>query len=303
MAQRQTGLSPLELPGWKTALNWSAALLLAVLFLISGVWKITDAPGAAVRMAEARVPQSLSLLAALTFGVTETLAGAFLLVPRFRRWGAMLAGLLLAAFLIYFAVNYAALRGADCSCFPWLKRVVGPGFFAADGLMLALAVLAGVWSKPPASLRSAVLVCAAVVVFALVSYGVDVTRANGTPAPATVTVDGKPYSLASGRIFLFFFNPQCGHCFDSAKRMAQLHWGDTRVVAVPVDVPQYAGTFLQMTGLNAAITSDFELLRKPLGYTAYPYGVALRNGRRTASVTNFDDPEPAPTLKKLGLVQ
>jgi uncharacterized membrane protein YphA (DoxX/SURF4 family) len=143
MAQRQSGLSPLELPGWKTALSWTAAFLLAVLFVTSGVWKITDAPSAAMRMVQARVPESLSLFAAVAFGIVETLAGVLVLVPRFRRWGAILIGLLLAIFLVYFALNYSALRGADCSCFPWVKRVVGPGFFIGDGLMLLLAALAG----------------------------------------------------------------------------------------------------------------------------------------------------------------
>jgi hypothetical protein len=256
-----------------------------------------------MRMVEAQVPESLSLFAAVTFGIAETLAGVLILVPRFRRWGAILIGLLLAAFLVYFALNYSALRGADCSCFPWVKRVVGPTFFIGDGVMLLLAAVAGLWSKPPESLRSAVVVLGAVVVFALVSYGVEVTRQTGTPAPATVTVDGRPYSLASGRIFLFFFDPQCTHCFEVSKRMAQLHWGNTRVVAIPVEQPEYAAEFLQMTGLNAVVTQDFDLLKKVFGYTTYPWGVALQNGRRTASLTKFDEPEPSATLKKLGFIE
>jgi len=303
MAQRHTGLSPLELPGWKTALNWLAAFVLGVLFVIAGVWKITDVPAAAARMVEARVPESLSLFAALAFGIAETLAAALIVVPRFRRWGAILAGLLLAAFLFYFALNYNALRGADCSCFPWIKRVVGPGFFIGDGILLLMAALAALWSKPPESLRSAVLVAGAVVVFALVSYGVDVRRGNGTPAPAAIMVDGKPYSLQSGRVLLFFFNPQCGHCLEAAKRMAQFQWGDTRLVAVPVEVPQYAEPFLQTAGLHAAVTGDFDLLRRTFGYPTYPYGVAVENGRRSASLTKFDGSEPAATLKKLGFIQ
>jgi uncharacterized membrane protein YphA (DoxX/SURF4 family) len=303
MAQRRHGLSPLELPGWKTTVSWLAAFLLACLFLVSGLWKITDAPAAAVRMVEARVPESLSLSAALASGIAETLAGVLILVPRFRRWGAILVSLLLVAFLLYFAFNYGALRGADCSCFPWVKRVVGPGFFLADGAMLVLAVLAGFWSPPSGSLRSAVLVLGAVVVFALVSYGVDTARQTATRAPAAITVDGRPYSLASGTVFLFFFDPRCMHCFDAAKRMAQFQWGDTRVVAVPVEQPQNAAGFLEATGLNAAVTEDFEPLKKAFGYTAYPYGVALRNGRRTGSLTQFDGAEPASTLKKLGLIE
>ena len=85
MAQPRGGLASLELPGWKTALSWAAAILLALLFLASGLWKITDAQGAAVRMAQARVPESMSLAAALVFGIIETLGGVLLLVPRFRR--------------------------------------------------------------------------------------------------------------------------------------------------------------------------------------------------------------------------
>ena len=183
MAQPRRGLASLELPGWKTALSWVAAILLSLLFLVSGLWKATDAQGAAVRMAQAGVPESLSLTAALVFGIAETLGGVLLLVPRFRRWGSILTGFLLLAFMVYFALNYNLLRGADCSCFPWGMRVVGPGFFVGDGLMLLLAVLAGIWSRPPEGLRPAIMVLGAVVVFALVSYGAGAVRQTGVKAP------------------------------------------------------------------------------------------------------------------------
>ena len=127
MAQPRDGLASLELPGWKTALGWTAAVVVALLFIVSGIWKITDVQNAAMRMAQAKVPQSLSVAAALGFGIAETVGGVFILVPRFRRWGAIITGLLLIAFMIYIGLNYNALRGEDCSCFPWLKRVGGPG--------------------------------------------------------------------------------------------------------------------------------------------------------------------------------
>lgn len=292
----------LELPAWQKALGWAAAIVVAVLFLASGLWKITDAQGAAMRMAQARVPESLSLFAAVAFGIVETVGGVLILVPRLRRWGAMLTGLLLLAFLVYFAINYVALRGADCSCFPWVKRVVGPGFFLGDGLMLLAAALAGIWSKPPNSPRTAVLILGAVAVFAMVSYGVEMARQTGTKAPETILVDGQPYSLQYGRVLLFFFNPQCLHCYDASKRMAQLHWGDTRVVAIPVELPQYASQFLRDTGLKAVLTSDFAQLKQVFGYTSYPFGVALQNGRQKAALTQFEQPEPATALKQLGFI-
>ncbi|MBZ5727250.1 MAG: DoxX family protein [Acidobacteriia bacterium] len=295
-------MRPLELPGWKTALSWVAASLLAVLFLSSGIWKITDTQHWAVRVAQLKVPQSLSLAAALGLGIAETVGGVLVLVPRFRRWGAMLTGLLLVAFLIFFAVNYGALRGQECSCFPWVKRVVGPEFFLGDALLLLLAVAAGTWAKPPGSLRSAVVIVGAVAVFALVSYGVDVARQSGTKAPASVLVDGQPYSLEHGKVLLFFFNPECMHCLDAARRMSQFHWGDTRIVAVPVEQPQYAAQFLQETGLRGVVSTDFQKLKLVFTYTGYPSGVALVNGRERAPLTKFEGEEPRATLKQLGFV-
>ncbi len=316
MAQPRAGFGALELPGWKTALNWVAAFLIALLFLASGLWKITDVQGAAMRMAEAKVPESLSQAAAILFGIAETVGGVLILVPRFRRWGSMITGLLLVAFLIYIGINYNALRGADCSCFPWLKRAVGPGFFIGDGIMLLLAVCAGIWSKRPESLRSAVLITGAVVVFALVSYGVAEVRQTGVKAPETAMVqevppagtplgqqlDAHSFSLQHGKIFLFFFDPQCMHCFDAAKRMSKLAWGDTKIVAIPVELAQFAPQFLNDTGLKAVYTQEFTKLAPIFSYTAYPYGIALENGREKAPLTKFEDDEPAATLKQLGFV-
>ena len=303
MAQPRPGLAPLEMAGWKSALSWVAALLLAALFLASGIWKITDAQSAAMRMTQALVPEGLSLWVALAFGVVETLSGVLVLVPRFRRWGAMLIGLMLLAFLAYFAINYTALRGADCSCFPWLKRVVGPGFFIGDGVMLLLALAAGMWTKPSQGLRGAMLVLSAVLVFAVVSYGADVVRQTGTKAPASIMVDGKPYSLQSGKILLFFFDPRCSHCSDAAKKMSTLAWGDTRIVAVPVDVPLYAASFIERTGLHAGLTTDYEALKKAFGYNGYPVAIPLQNGRQKALLTKFEDAEPNATLQKLGFIR
>ena len=43
MAQPRVGLAGVRLQGWRFAVNWIAAVLLAVLFLSSGIWKVTDA--------------------------------------------------------------------------------------------------------------------------------------------------------------------------------------------------------------------------------------------------------------------
>jgi uncharacterized membrane protein YphA (DoxX/SURF4 family) len=303
MAQPDAGLAGLRSAGWKSAVNWVAAVLLALLFLSSGIWKVTDVTGRAVRLAQAKIPESLSVAGALIVGIAETVAGVLLLVPRLRRWGALLSGILLVVFLAYFGVNYNTLRGMDCSCFPWLKRAVGPGFFIGDGAMLALAAVAWVWGRRPSGLRAVALILGAVSVFAVVSYGVDVVRQRGAEGPQTVTVDGRPYDVGSGKVFVFFFNPSCSHCFDSAKRLSQLDWGETRVVAVPVDLAQFAPQFLSETGFRAVLTGDFETLKTAFHYKAYPYGVAVVDGRQQAAMTKFESEEPAATLRRLGLVR
>jgi uncharacterized membrane protein YphA (DoxX/SURF4 family) len=303
MAQEGPSLTALEVPGWKSALSWLSAILLGGLFLISGIWKIQDVQGTVVRMVQARVPDALGLPAALFFGIVETVGAVMILVPRLRRWGAILLAALLIAFLGYFAINYNTLRGADCSCIPWLKRVVGPGFFIGDALMLALAGFAWLGARPSQGKRAVALIAGAVAVFAGVSYGVGEVRQTGTKAPAEIQVDGRPYSLEHGRVFLYFFDPQCMHCFDAAKRMSQMHWGNTRVVGVPISQPQYSEQFMQDTGFHMSITSDLARLKQIFPYAGVPAGVALENGREKAPLTKFDDDEPATTLKKLRMVE
>jgi uncharacterized membrane protein YphA (DoxX/SURF4 family) len=302
MAQLSLGLVRTDAPGWKSVLSWVSSLVLCGLFLLSGLWKITDVQGTAVRMVQAKVPESLGLAAALFFGIVETVGAVMILVPRLRRWGAVVLGALLLAFLGYFAIQYNALRGADCSCIPWLKRVVGPGFFVGDGVMLLMAVLAGVGSRRPEGKRAVVLIAAAVTVFAGVSYGVGAARETGTRAPESILVDGRPYSLEHGKVFLFYFDPACMHCFESAQRMSKMHWGDTRVVGVPISQVQFATQFIQDTGFQMAITTDRDKLKAVFPYAGVPAGVAIENGRQKAALVKFDGEEPAASLKQLGLI-
>ena len=286
---------------WKTPLSWISAVLLAAVFLASGLWKLTDVQATAVHMAQAKVPDSLALPAALFFGIAETAAAILILAPRSRRWGALAIGALLVAFLGYFALNYNALRGADCSCIPWLKRVVGPEFFIGDGVLLLLAALAGWSARRAEGWRMAASVALAVALLAGVSYSAGAARQTGAQAPASILVDGRDYSLGNGKVFLFYFDPACMHCFEAAQRMSRLHWGETRVVGVPITQPQYAAQFLQDTGLRMAISSDIEKLKQVFPYAGVPAGVILENGRQKAALTKFDGDEPAASLRKFGL--
>jgi uncharacterized membrane protein YphA (DoxX/SURF4 family) len=293
----------LELPRWKVTLNWAAALLTGALFLVSGIWKIADLQTAAGRMIQVTIPANLSLAAAFTVGIAETLAGVLTVTPRLRRWGASLAALLLIVFMIFVAVQYNALRGEDCSCFPWVKRVVGPAFFIGDAVMLLLAVIAAAWSHRPEGFRAIAVVLGTVVVFALVSYGVAEVRNAGARAPDSITVNGQPYAIGSGKVFLFFFNPSCTHCLAAAREMSHLQWSGTRAVAVPVEHPEWAGQFLSASGLSAVVSTDFEKLKQAFDYKTYPFAVAVEDGRQKAALTKFDEDEPVATIKRLGFAQ
>ena len=237
MDQTLSTPATLRRPTWQSAVTWTAAILIAVVFLVAGIWKITDPIGAGVRLAQAKVPQNLSVLSAVLLGTAETFTGILLLIPRFRRWGSIFGTLLLFVFMVYIAFFYNELRGQECSCFPWVKRAVGPAFFIGDAIMMLLAVAAGLWSPKTFHWRGAAMILAGVAVFAGLSFGASALLQHGTRAPDSVTVDGKPYSLQQGKVFIYYFDPECLHCLDAGRRMSHLDWGDTKFVGVAVVRP------------------------------------------------------------------
>jgi uncharacterized membrane protein YphA (DoxX/SURF4 family) len=292
-----------DLAPWKKAVGTALAVLLALLFVVSGGWKLAAPFTWAQLVGQLRVPAQLALPLSILSGVGEVFCGVLIFVPRFRRWGSLLMSIMLVGFMLYFAINYNALVGKDCSCFPLVKRTVSPMFFIVDTLFLIGAVLAGWWARRASGVREALIVFAAICVFAGVSFGVNQARENAIRTPATVLVDGKPYSLRQGRIFLFFYNPSCLHCDAAARRMARLTWNDTTVVGIPTETPEWAASFLHDTGLKAVTTFDVKKLRAVFTFVDPPYGVALDNGRPKAVVATFDDSEPGRTMRSIGYVQ
>lgn len=293
----------LDLPPWKTVASTIAAVLMAVLFVVSGAWKLVNMYEWAQMMGQYQVPSLIRFPFTILLGIGEMLGAALIVVPRFRRWGSILLGILLVAFMVYIGVKYNVLVGKDCSCFPIVKRTVGPMFFVADAIMLALTALAGLWAQRSHGLRGALVILGVIGVFAAVSYGINANTHTGLKAPDTIAVDGKPYSLDSGNTFLFFFDPECMYCFEAAQRMSKMSWGDTKVIAIPTRVPRFAAGMLHDAGLSVPISSDVVLLRKTFKFGDPPYGVALHNGYQKAAVPNFDPSEPAKTLKQIGFVK
>ncbi len=292
-----------DLPAWKTALSITCAVLMAALFLAAGIWKVTDPYGSAIRLSQFKIPGALSLPFAVLLGTAEVFCGVLLLVPRFRRWGAWLTSALLAAFMIYVGIFYEQLRGEECQCFPIVKRAIGPGFFIADTVWLLMAVAAGWWARPSESLRSAAAVLGAIAVFAGASFGVATSQNTGKLAPAFITVDGKRTALGPQRMLLYFYDPECTHCDEAARRMSKWNWKDTVVIAIPTRQQQFAAEFMQSTGLRGGTSLEVDELKKTFPFGDPPYGVALENGRQTAALGIFDKAEPEQTLRKMGYIE
>lgn len=303
MAHPSSGAGAWARPAWKSALSLICALLLAAVMLVAGIWKATDLIAAATRAHQALIPAYLSLPAAIALALSETFAGVLLLVPRFRRWGAILSAALLLAFMIYIAIFYSRLVGVECNCFPWVQRAVGPAFFIGDLAMMLLAVPAYFWAKPAHSKKSAALVFAAVCVFVGVNLGIALTQPSGVVAITTIEVNGQPFNLHQGRVLLYFFDPECTYCLFAARDMAGYHWNDVRIIAIPTERKEFADQFLENSGLKAPLSMDSEKLRKVWKFSDPPYGVVLENGHQLAILTIFEGDDPHAILAKLGFVK
>src|ERR1700722_3318767 len=91
----------LEMPSWKNMAGSVAALFVAVLFIGAGAYKAVDPYRWSRMLEELLFPYQYSLPFTLLLAVGEMFGGVMILVPRFRRWGAVITSLLLLSFMIY----------------------------------------------------------------------------------------------------------------------------------------------------------------------------------------------------------
>ena len=185
----------IAMPAWKSILSHVGAGVTALLFLAAGIAKMTMPFQFQQLFEQLLVPAQFSLPLVLTLGVVETLAGVLVLLPKHRRWGGLLASLLLVAFMIYIGARYDSLVGRDCSCFPWVKRAVGPAFFWEDAGMLVASLAATFFSRKALSLKIPAMVFAGLIVFSGASFAYNNMQQSGIQVPETITVDGKPFNL------------------------------------------------------------------------------------------------------------
>lgn len=293
----------LVLPAWKNIVGHIAAISVAIIFLATGIAKMAVPYQVQTMFEQLLVPVWASLPLVVLLAIGEALGGLLVLMPRYRRWGAWLIAAMLVAFMGYIGLRYQELVGRDCSCFPWLKRAVTPALFVEDGAMLAAALIAGWFSRKPVGLRFPVIALVAISVLAGAGLGYNTMHQSGIQVPETIMVDGKPFDIRHGNVFLFFYDPACSHCEEAARHMATYRWKkDVNVIALPTNDPQWAASFLHDTTLVAKTSSDSALLRKLFVFTSPPYAVVLENGRVKSILTHFDAPEPMPSLQQAGFI-
>jgi len=118
-----------------------ARIFLAVVFLIAGIGKLLDLKGSKSAMLGFGLPESLAAPAAIALPIAELIA-AILLIPKSTAWwGALLAFLLLAAFVGGIAYNMSKGRAPDCHCFGQIhSEPAGSRTLIRNGLLGAVAL-------------------------------------------------------------------------------------------------------------------------------------------------------------------
>jgi uncharacterized membrane protein YphA (DoxX/SURF4 family) len=297
--------SPASPRTWKTSVAAIAAILLGIIYLVSGAFKTFQPYQAGELLEQAKVPGGLGILGACVLGALELFAAFLLFTPRFRRWGGLFGSGLMIFFIGWVAWHYQALAGIDCGCFPLIKRTIGPGFFISDAVFLLFGLAAWRWSPGVPSITGAASALVALAVLSGASLGVNTAIRHNVQVPNPVIVDGKAANITHGKVFLFFYDPQCSHCQAAARFMSTLNWGDTRIIGIPTQSPQFAKYFQEDTHLNMSTSTDVAKLKKAFPFVDPPFGVALNDGesKGTFQQAQFNEPSPAPDLRKLGFVK
>jgi peroxiredoxin len=118
----------------------AARLVLAAVFVVSGLGKLADRPGSRQAMIDFGVPQFLAAPAGFLLPLAE-LATAILLIPLATAWWGGIASLvLLLLFVAGIGVNLARGRTPDCHCFGQIhSEPIGWPTLARNGVLALIA--------------------------------------------------------------------------------------------------------------------------------------------------------------------
>ena len=291
---------------WKSRVGLISALVMALLWFVAGFYKLADIGGFQLKLNQLLVPVWLTLPATIAVAASEVYAGALLLRPAWRRLGGLLSVALLLVFMAYVGWNYETLRGADCSCFPWLERAVGPAFFWSDAAMVAVAALAAIFAPPMGAWRGARNLLVAVLALSVAALAADKLRPeSGAEVPATITVEGSDYQPITGKVFIYFFNPTCLHCLDVGANLSKYTFR-ADFLGVPTQDFEFGPGFLADAGLTGKVklSPDLDKLKETLPFEDVPYAAAIEDGKilKRFNMLALEEPEMGRSLRELGFV-
>jgi peroxiredoxin len=128
-----------------------AQLVLAAVFAVAGVAKLFDLTGSARAVADFGVPVRLARPAGVALPLAEILTAALLLFVPTARWGALLALVLLVAFVAGVANAMRQGKDVDCGCFgPIYSATAGSKTLIRNGALAVLAAVVVVKGAGPA---------------------------------------------------------------------------------------------------------------------------------------------------------
>lgn len=240
-------------------------LLLAAVFITAGVGKLMDLNGSRRAVNDFGVPEPAAGVIGTLLPVAELAAGVALIFVPTARWGALLAAILLAGFIVGIARALARGEQPDCHCFGQIHSApAGRVTLARNVALAALAVVIVAYGSGPAvdawvSARSAAVlvaigtsICAIAAALYAAKLRVEVERFKNDLRVARksalvggrfglpVGIEAPPFSLpalaggttqlddllAPGRpTLLVFMSPWCGPCADLMPRVRQ--WQET----------------------------------------------------------------------------
>src|SRR5918995_69236 len=118
----------------------AARLILAAVFVVSGISKLFDLSGSQAAMRSFGVPERFTRAGGIALPIAELVIAVLLIPAATAAWGALLALLLLLVFVA--GISYSLSRGRkfDCHCFGQLTTSeIGPPTLIRNGVLAVLA--------------------------------------------------------------------------------------------------------------------------------------------------------------------
>ncbi|HLL51862.1 MAG TPA: MauE/DoxX family redox-associated membrane protein, partial [Thermomicrobiales bacterium] len=123
----------------------AARLILAAVFVVSGISKLFDLSGSQAAMRSFGVPERMTRAGGIALPVAELVIAVLLIPAATARWGALLALILLLVFVA--GIGYSLSRGRkfDCHCFGQLTTSeIGPPTLIRNAVLAVLAAFVAV---------------------------------------------------------------------------------------------------------------------------------------------------------------